>query len=127
MKIYSYNNIKDCLEFYSTYSISRCINKVMKYFNDNNIDNYVMCYIDIIYKRAFEFDEDLYNNIHKQYLEYLIKNPDTKLIIYTNGKYGYNWCTRYLKFINTRILYVKDVDRDLNYILNLKQYTRLFQ
>ena len=103
MKVYKYTN--DRFNFHFKYSFPGYIDEAIKYFNDNNQDNYVMCYIYIDNYRTFKFDEDLYNNIHNQYLQYLIENPNTKIIICTNNKYGYNWCKNYLKFINSFVYY----------------------
>lgn len=85
------------------------------YFKDYNIDNYLACYI---YINEFQpyievFDENLYNKYHASYYKYYYKNPDIKLIVYTNSKTTYKWCRIYFKFFNVYYIYIEsknDVD-----------------
>jgi len=114
--IYKYNS-EEAKNFYYKLNICNNIDIAMKNFNDYNKDNYVICNVNITYKKDLIFDENLYNIYHKQYLEYLSKNPNIKLIIYTNSKYGSYWCSIFLKFINSYIYYMKNVN-DLDFTLN---------
>jgi hypothetical protein len=116
--IYSYSNIKECQEFYKKYKILNDISFAMKYFNDFNKNNYTITYLNNEFDKKYEFDEELYDIIHIQYLEFLNKNPNTKLIIYTNGLYGFYWCKNYLKFINSFIYYKANIEKDLEYIFH---------
>jgi len=91
------------------------ISFAMKYFNDFYKNNYTITYLNNEFDKKYEFDEELYDIIHSQYLEFLNKNPNTKLIIYTNGFY---WCKNYLKFINSFIYYKANIEKDLEYLFH---------
>jgi hypothetical protein len=115
--IYKYNS-EDATYLYYKLQISNNINIAMKYFNDYNKDNYIICNLNIKYKEDLIFNENLYNIYHTQYLEYLSENPNIKLLIYTNSKYGSYWCNIFLKFINSYIYYKKNEIDDLDFTLN---------
>jgi|688.fasta_scaffold01748_20 hypothetical protein len=115
--IYKYNS-EDATYLYYKLQISNNIDIAMKYFNDYNKDNYIICNLNIKYKEDLIFNENLYNIYHTQYLEYLSENPNIKLLIYTNSKYGSYWCNIFLKFINSYIYYKKNEIDDLDFTLN---------
>ena len=72
-----------------------------RYFNDYNINNYIICHI---YTVNPEYDDILYNTYHKEYYKYYEKNPDTKIIIWTNDK---ELCKINFKFFNVFYIYYK--------------------
>jgi hypothetical protein len=115
--IYKYNS-EDAIYLYYKLQISNNIDIAMKYYNDYNKDNYIICNLNIKYKEDLIFNENLYNIYHTQYLEYLSENPNIKLLIYTNSKYGAYWCNIFLKFINSYIYYKKNETDDLDFTLN---------
>ena len=71
----------------------------MKYYNDFNVNNYIICYIYVEFDNK-QFDEKLYN---EEYLKYYSKNSDIKLIVLTNNL---NWCKLNFKFFNTMYIYL---------------------
>ena len=78
--------------------------RFMKYFNDFNVNNYILCYI-YIEDEYKTFDEKLYNEYHKNYFKYYSKNPDIKLIVFSNN---HDWCSLNFKFFNT--CYIRFID-----------------
>jgi hypothetical protein len=72
-----------------------------KYFNDYNLNNYILCYIYVENDNK-SFDEYLYNQYHQEYFKYYSKNPDIKMLIWTNNK---DWCKLNFKFFNTLFIY----------------------
>jgi len=108
--IISLNNIEQIEYFGKTLGFSNedfkfKFNKLSKYFmnyhNDYNFNNYIMCYIYVEFDNK-PFDEDLYNQYHQEYLKYYSKNPDIKMLIWTNNK---DWCKLNFKFFNTLFIY----------------------
>ena len=93
-----------------------CNIRAYKFFNDYNINNYIICYVYVNENKNFEFDETLYNEYHKEYLKYYSRNSNTKILIITNGKYGYKWCKNFMKFFNTYYYYLVSKD-DINIYL----------
>ena len=90
----------------------------MKKLNDYNKDNYLITYCNVEFDKEYEFNQEYYDIIHTQYLDYLSKNPNSKLIIYTNGLYGFYWCKNYLKFFNSFIYYKQNIEKDLEFIFH---------
>jgi hypothetical protein len=90
--------------------------RAYKHFDDYDINNYIICYVYVNEYKNFEFDENLYNEYHKEYLKYYSRNSNTKILVITNGKYGYKWCKSFMKFINVYYYYIKS-DNDINIYL----------
>lgn len=74
-------------------------NNFMKQYKDFNVNNYIICYIYVEFDNK-PFDEKLYNEYHEEYLKYYSKNPNIKLIVWTNN---FDWCKLNFKFFNTTI------------------------
>ena len=81
------------------------LSSAYSYFNDYNINNYITCYLYIEKNKNFEFDEILYNKYHSEYLKYYSRNPNIKILIFTNNIYGYKWCKNFMKFFNVYYIY----------------------
>jgi hypothetical protein len=68
-----------------------------KYFRDYDINNYIMCYI-YVKDENDKYNETLYNIYHEEYYKYYEKNPDIKILVWSNNA---DWCKINFKFFNT--------------------------
>ena len=82
---------------------------IMKQYKDFNVNNYIICYIYVEFDNK-PFDEKLYNEYHEEYLKYYSKNPNIKLIVWTNN---FDWCKLNFKFFNTTYIYFKTYEKIL--------------
>ena len=88
---------------------NNCLYHIMKYYKDFNVNNYIICYIYVEFDNK-PFDEKLYNEYHEEYLKYYSKNPNIKLIVWTNNL---NWCKLNFKFFNTSYIYFNTYEKIL--------------
>ena len=88
----------------------------MKTFNDYDENNYLICNGPIISKEdRYNFNLEIYNNIHEQYLKYYQENNNIKIIIYAPDNDSYKWCKQFLKFFNVFYYTIKfDINTHLN-------------
>jgi len=112
IKFVSVKDEKNIIKFYNTLGLCYDINYAINYFKDKNKENYMVCYIYIDKFTKFEFNEELYNMCHSDYIKYYSKNPNTKFIIYTNNKKANIWCKTFLKFFNCMYYYKFDKNND---------------
>ena len=94
------NDINNILKIKTNKKISH---EHFKYFNDYNVNNYLVCVIHIDeykIKNLIYTDGDLvmYDNYQNEYLKYYFENPDVKLIVLTNSV---EWCKQNFIFFNT--------------------------
>ena len=121
-----YNNIKMCslineieiMKFYERLKLLNNTESAFKYFNDYKKENYIVCYIYVDENTKFEFDENLYDIYHSDYMKFYSKNPEIKLLMYTNGKKGFIWCNTFMKFFNS-FIYIKENNNDVNTFNNI--------
>jgi len=107
LEIIPLNNIDMTIEFmkklgyiYNYDCIYSRENGYYKYFRDYNINNYIMCYI-YVDDEYNKYNEILYNIYHEEYYKYYEKNPDIKILVWTNNA---DWCKINFKFFNTLYL-----------------------
>ena len=83
--------------------------KVFRYYDDYNINNYIVCYIYISEEDIYSnnFNEKLYNEYHLDYFKYYDKNPHIKFIVFTKNTDSLNWCRTFFKFFNTHYIKIK--------------------
>jgi len=111
--VYKFTN---CNNFYTERNLLPEISLVMKTFNDYDENNYLICNGPIISKKDKDnFNLEIYNNIHEQYLKYYQENINIKIIIYAPDHDSYKWCKQFLKFFNVFYYTLKyDINKYLN-------------
>lgn len=111
--VYKFTN---CDNFYTEKNLLPKISLVMKTFNDYDENNYLICDGPIISKEdRYNFNLEIYNNIHEQYLKYYQENNNIKIIIYAPDNNSYKWCKQFLKFFNVFYYTIKfDINTHLN-------------
>jgi hypothetical protein len=85
----------------TNYTNIKLSNLHFTYYNDYNVDNYLVCFIYVAEDN--KFDEDLYNRYHYEYLQHYTENPQIKIIVLTNNIV---WCKQNLKFFNIYYYYI---------------------
>jgi len=112
LEIYPINNKDERHIFLQKINCDNNLDAVFKTFDDYNINNYIACYIYVSNYIAIcnNFDEELYNKYHNDYIKYYSVNPNIKLIVYTNSKMSSRWCINFFKFFNTFYYYTQTTE-----------------